>query len=64
MIKDLIEDYKRTKSDNQENKRKVEVLRNSQWQSETWESIYVGDMVRVQKEEYFPADVVLLASSE
>ena len=64
MAKDFIEDFKRHRSDNEENNRKTEVLRQGIWTTATWESILVGDVVKVKQDEYFCADVLLLSSSE
>jgi phospholipid-transporting ATPase len=62
--KELIEDYKRKTSDKQLNNSKAQVLRGSTFQETKWINVAVGDIVRVESEEPFPADIVLLASSE
>jgi phospholipid-transporting ATPase len=62
--KELIEDYKRKKSDKTLNNSKAQVLRGSSFQETKWINVAVGDIVRVESEEPFPADIVLLASSE
>ncbi|PBP15700.1 phospholipid-translocating P-type ATPase [Diplocarpon rosae] len=62
--KELIEDRKRKISDNQLNNSKAKVLRGSQFEETRWINVAVGDMIRVESEEPFPADIVLLASSE
>eukprot|EP00357_Protocruzia_adherens_P031663 CAMPEP_0115028812 /NCGR_PEP_ID=MMETSP0216-20121206/36574_1 /TAXON_ID=223996 /ORGANISM="Protocruzia adherens, Strain Boccale" /LENGTH=1250 /DNA_ID=CAMNT_0002405169 /DNA_START=45 /DNA_END=3797 /DNA_ORIENTATION=- len=64
-IKDLIEDLKRHKSDNEENTKKV--LRYDQNGNEIevgWQDIKVGDFIKVRNDEFFPADLVMLYSSE
>lgn len=63
-IKELFEDYKRKVSDRGLNNSKVRVLRGSSFQQVKWTDVSVGDIVRVESEEPFPADLVLLASSE
>jgi phospholipid-transporting ATPase len=40
------------------------VLRNRQWNRFKWKEIRVGDIVRVENDQMFPADLVLIASSE
>lgn len=63
-IKELVEDYKRKTSDNQLNNSKAQVLRGSSFEQTKWINVAVGDIIRVESEEPFPADIVLLASSE
>lgn len=63
-LKDLFEDLKRHKSDNEENKRKTKVLRNSIFEETRWEDLNVGEIISLNQDEYFPADVLLLRSSE
>ena len=62
--KELVEDYKRKTSDKSLNNSKAQVLRGSSFQETKWIKVAVGDIVRVESEEPFPADIVLLASSE
>jgi phospholipid-transporting ATPase len=63
-IKEYIEDYRRKQSDAQLNNAKAQVLKGSAFQDTKWINVAVGDIVRVQSESPFPADLVLLASSE
>ncbi|OQE20479.1 hypothetical protein PENSTE_c013G08051 [Penicillium steckii] len=63
-IKESVEDYKRRMSDKGLNYSKTQVLRGSSFQPTKWVDVKVGDVVRVESEEPFPADLVLLASSE
>jgi len=62
--KELIEDFKRKNSDKSLNHSKARALRGSSFENLRWVSVKVGDIVRVESEEPFPADLVLLASSE
>ncbi|KAL8828144.1 MAG: hypothetical protein Q9170_006727 [Blastenia crenularia] len=62
--KELVEDFKRKNSDKSLNYSKAQVLRGSNFEDTRWVNIAVGDIVRVESEEPFPADLVLLASSE
>ncbi|XP_031816631.1 phospholipid-transporting ATPase IB isoform X2 [Sarcophilus harrisii] len=63
-IKEIIEDYKRHKADNTVNRKKTVVLRNGMWQNIIWKEVAVGDVVKVTNEQYLPADLILISSSE
>lgn len=63
-IKELVEDYKRKKSDKSLNDSPARVLKGSSFTETKWINVAVGDIIRVESEEPFPADLVLLASSE
>lgn len=62
--KDLLEDLNRRKSDEIENNRKSLVWNNGEWAEKPWYKIKVGELVKVMKNEYFPADLILISSSE
>jgi len=63
-IKEIFEDYKRHKCDNEVNNRHVQVIKDGNINIKTWNDVKVGDIVRVENDEYFPADLILLSSSE
>ena len=65
-VKDFYEDWKRKKSDDEENNRKVEVydLDMEKFVIKKWKDIFVGNIIKVKKGEYFPADCVLISSTE
>ena len=65
-VKDFYEDWKRKKSDDEENNREIEVydLDKKDFVIKKWKNIYVGNIVKIKKDEYFPADCVLISSSE
>lgn len=63
-VKELVEDFKRKASDKSLNHSKARVLKGSKFENIKWVNVAVGDVVRVESEEPFPADLVLLASSE
>ncbi|XP_060800774.1 probable phospholipid-transporting ATPase IA isoform X1 [Amyelois transitella] len=63
-IKEIVEDFKRHRADDETNRRKVEVLRDGRWQTVRWERLQVGDVCKVLNNQFFPADLLLLASSE
>ncbi|KAK3718506.1 aminophospholipid translocase [Vermiconidia calcicola] len=62
--KEIIEDNRRRSQDRQLNKSPAKVLRGTRFEDVSWIDVQVGDIIRVQSEESFPADIVLLASSE
>ncbi|KAK3671974.1 aminophospholipid translocase [Recurvomyces mirabilis] len=62
--KELVEDNRRKSQDRQLNRSAARVLRGTRFEDVRWIDVQVGDVVRVQSEEPFPADLVLLASSE
>lgn len=62
--KEIFEDIKRRRSDDEINKRKVFVLRDREWTETQWQCIVVGDVVRVVDQQPLPADLLLLSSSE
>jgi P-type E1-E2 ATPase len=64
MTKDFIEDKRRRKSDAKENDAPTEALRSGNFRPAMWKDLKVGDVVKIKKGEYFPADLVLLQSSE
>ncbi|OQO10916.1 putative phospholipid-transporting ATPase [Cryoendolithus antarcticus] len=62
--KEIIEDNRRRSQDAQLNRSPTRVLRGSRLEDVKWIDVHVGDILRVESEESFPADIVLLASSE
>ena len=65
MIKDVFEDWKRHKSDNEENCKKVMIGSTSLgFKQEKWEDVRVGTIIKVYEDEYFPADFLVLRTSD
>lgn len=78
-IKDFVEDFKRKQSDNRENNTKCFVLKetkniksrqrndseedNKLLKDSYWKKLKPGNIVKIKKDENFPADLVLLYSS-
>ncbi len=63
-IKDGVEDSKRKKSDREENDRTVLRLdENLEWEKVKWEELHVGNKIRLFKNEFIPADILLLSTS-
>ncbi|KAJ7974576.1 Phospholipid-transporting ATPase [Quillaja saponaria] len=64
MVKEGVEDWRRRKQDIEANNRKVKMyVRNYTFVETRWKKLRVGDLVKVSKDEYFPADILLLSSS-
>jgi len=65
MIKDVYEDYQRYLADQEENYKKVNRVKGDQMETESihWSDLHVGDIVKVEKDQFFPADLLLVASS-
>ncbi|KAL1357392.1 hypothetical protein HN51_009311 [Arachis hypogaea] len=64
MVKEGIEDMRRKKQDIEVNNRIVEVHKgDGVFECTEWKNLKVGDIVKVEKDEFFPADLLLLSSS-
>ena len=68
-LKEVVEDFKRRNSDRQLNNKRVSVFRSSgllspRWDTNRWKDLVVGDLIKVCAGEQFPADLVLISSSE
>ena len=65
-IKDLYEDFKRKKSDKLENNSKCLVYDKifEDFITRKWSQIKLGDLIKVRNNEQFPADLILLSSSD
>ncbi|WFD34905.1 P-type phospholipid transporter [Malassezia cuniculi] len=64
-FKEVTEDWRRFSADAEMNARRVGVLEaDGTFSRRKWRDVVVGDIVRVERNEFFPADLILLASSE
>ncbi|GMJ05724.1 Aminophospholipid ATPase 9 [Hibiscus trionum] len=64
MIKEGVEDWHRKLQDDEVNNRKTKVHRGGgNFDHIEWKNLRVGDIVKVEKDEFFPTDLILLASS-
>ncbi|GAA5974373.1 hypothetical protein JCM11641_005241 [Rhodosporidiobolus odoratus] len=70
-LKEVKEDVKRHSSDSDLNSRKTRVLDphsggggEGHFVDKPWRSVQVGDLIRLESNDFFPADLVLLSSSE
>ncbi|KAI3388018.1 hypothetical protein SNEBB_010321 [Seison nebaliae] len=62
--KEIMEDWKRHIQDGKINNSKILVYRNGIWDYFKWKDIEVGDFVKCQDGHLFPADLLLISSSE
>lgn len=65
-LKEISEDWRRYTADAELNASLVAVLdaASETWVPKAWRDVCVGDVVRVERNGFFPADLVLLSSSE
>ena len=63
MIKDFLEDWKRTKSDREENHLPVNVLRNGGFKTIKSQDTLSAEFVKVTRDQFIPADLLVLWSS-
>ncbi|KAM9841703.1 phospholipid-transporting ATPase ID [Aulostomus maculatus] len=63
-VKDASDDINRHKSDNQVNNRRVDVLIDGELRSEKWMNVQVGDIIKLENNQFVTADLLLLSSSE
>ncbi|KAG0190932.1 hypothetical protein DFQ28_001233 [Apophysomyces sp. BC1034] len=63
-VKEIIEDYGVHRSDHELNARKCKIFDGTQFVERRWRDVRVGDICRIESCESFPADLILLSSSE
>jgi phospholipid-translocating ATPase len=64
MLKEALEDWRRFMQDVKINARKTCVHKSDGvFRQRKWKKVSVGDIVKVEKDEFFPADLLLLSSS-
>uniref|UniRef100_A0AAQ6IBN4 P-type ATPase N-terminal domain-containing protein n=1 Tax=Anabas testudineus TaxID=64144 RepID=A0AAQ6IBN4_ANATE len=63
-VKDASDDINRHKSDNQVNNRRVNVLIDGELRNEKWMNVQVGDIIKLENNQFVTADLLLLSSSE
>ncbi|KAF7663742.1 hypothetical protein LDENG_00202030 [Lucifuga dentata] len=63
-VKDAADDFFRHKSDQQVNNRQSQVLIKGSLQNEKWMNVCVGDIIKLENNQFVAADILLLCSSE
>ncbi|KEH17355.1 putative phospholipid-translocating ATPase [Medicago truncatula] len=64
MVKEGIEDWRRKKQDIEVNNRRVKVHQgHGTFEYTEWKNLKVGHIVKIMKDEFFPADLILVSSS-
>ncbi|GFT33863.1 probable phospholipid-transporting ATPase IM [Trichonephila clavipes] len=63
-LKDAIDDFQRHRSDSQVNNRLSRVLRGGKLIDERWHKVQVGEIIRMENDQFVAADLLLLSSSE
>jgi len=63
-VKDAYEDWRRHRSDKNENNRTASVLAGGAFRPKRWEEVRVGEVLRVVANETLPCDMVLLSTSD
>ena len=62
MFKELYEDIGRMRSDNEVNNSTTLVLVDGQLKERKWAEVCVGDIIKVEKDKEFPADLLLVST--
>lgn len=64
-VKDMVEDFKRHRADHEENSRVTHLLKeNGRFEATPWREIRIGDVVKIDRNEYFPCDMLILSTSD
>ncbi|XP_006359578.1 phospholipid-transporting ATPase 3-like [Solanum tuberosum] len=63
LIKEAWEDWKRFQNDKSINNSSIDMLQDQIWVNAPWKKLQAGDIVRVKQDEFFPADLIFLAST-
>ena len=63
MAKEAVEDYKRHRQDNEQNTTPIERFNGKSMQNCEWKDLVCGDVVRVVRDAFFPADLIQIGSS-
>ena len=64
LIKDAYEEFGRYLKDKRENEKEVEVYDGNAFVYRAWESLLVGEVIKVKKEEFIPCDVLVVTTSD
>ncbi|KAM8939291.1 phospholipid-transporting ATPase IC-like [Pelodytes ibericus] len=62
--RDMINDIARFRNDKLINNKSCDILKGNSFNTDKWKDVRVGDIVRLQKDDFVPADMLLLCSTE
>ena len=63
LVLDGIEEIKRYRNDVKANNTKVKIYKNKKFRNIEWSKVKIGNLVKVKKDENFPADMLVIFSS-
>ena len=63
LLREGYEDIQKTKQDNLVNASEALIMEGGQFEETSWADIKVGNIIKVVDEEFFPADLVIIASA-
>jgi phospholipid-transporting ATPase len=63
LLKDAYEEYLRYKKDREENQRKTQILGSRGFETDVWENIHSGRVLKILEDELVPCDCLILASN-
>ncbi|KAL1117506.1 hypothetical protein AAG570_003825, partial [Ranatra chinensis] len=63
-VKDAYDDFQRHVSDSRVNQRRAQAMRGGQLVEGKWAEVHVGDIIRMENDQFVAADVLLLTTSE
>ncbi|GFP87407.1 phospholipid-transporting ATPase 1 [Phtheirospermum japonicum] len=63
-VKDGYEDWRRHRSDRNENNREALVLQSDEFRPKRWKNIQAGEVVKINSDETIPCDMVLLGTND
>ncbi|XP_063720658.1 probable phospholipid-transporting ATPase IM isoform X2 [Symsagittifera roscoffensis] len=63
-VKDAIDDIRRKRNDSKVNNRSTTLVEGGVTQSVKWKKVKVGDIIKLENDEFVPADMMILSSSE
>ena len=64
MVREGLEDYQRYKSDKFTNNQPIKIVKDGKIVQSLSQDVQVGDVLLIEEDEFFPADMVLLATSQ
>ena len=63
MLKEAFEDYQRYKQQREVNRKQTSVYSGTSFRETVWESVRAGQLIKIEKDQEVPADVLIIGSS-